>query len=190
MESSITSKGQISIPRMAREHLNVRPGDRVRIFLHPNGTVVLLPRLPASAIKGIFAGRAKKPVTVEEMDEAVEQGAMGDERPGHQHPDSLSGAGRSHPVSACQQGHRSIAAISSRFFALNAGLSSMSIQPSSGSSPPARTPRRIPGRAASTSGPRSCRCARWRATRPGPSQKSSARAGWRPGNPRLRAPGI
>lgn len=77
MESSITSKGQISIPKMAREHLKVRPGDRVRIFLHPNGTVVLLPKLPASAIKGIFAGRAKKPVTVEEMDEAIEQGAAG-----------------------------------------------------------------------------------------------------------------
>lgn len=76
MESSITSKGQISIPKMARDHLKVRPGDRVRIFLHPNGTVVLLPRLPVTAIKGIFAGRAKKPVTVEDMDEAVELGAV------------------------------------------------------------------------------------------------------------------
>lgn len=76
MESSITSKGQISIPKMARDYLKVRPGDRVRIFLHPNGTVVLLPRLPVTAIKGIFAGRAKKPVTVEDMDEAVEQGAV------------------------------------------------------------------------------------------------------------------
>lgn len=78
MESSITAKGQISIPRMAREHLKVRPGDRVRIFLHPNGTVVLLPKLPASAIKGIFAGRAKKPVTVEQMDDAIQQGVMED----------------------------------------------------------------------------------------------------------------
>lgn len=60
---------------MAREHLKVRPGDRVRIFLHPNGTVVLLPRLPASAIKGLFAGRTRKPVTVEEMDEVIERGA-------------------------------------------------------------------------------------------------------------------
>ena len=76
MESSITAKGQISIPKMAREHLKVRPGDRVRIFLHPNGTVVLLPKLPVSSIKGIFAGRVKKPVSVEEMDEAVEQGAV------------------------------------------------------------------------------------------------------------------
>lgn len=76
MESSITSKGQISIPKLAREHLKVRPGDRVRIFLHPNGTVVLLPKLPVSAIKGIFAGRAKKPVPVEDMDKAVEHGAL------------------------------------------------------------------------------------------------------------------
>lgn len=76
MESSITTKGQISIPKLAREHLKVRPGDRLRIFLHPNGTVVLLPKLPVSAIKGIFAGRAKKPVTVEEMDEAIERGAI------------------------------------------------------------------------------------------------------------------
>lgn len=76
MESSITSKGQISIPKMAREHLKVRPGDRVRIFLHPNGTVVLLPKLPVTAIKGIFAGRAKKPVSIEDMDEAVEHGAL------------------------------------------------------------------------------------------------------------------
>lgn len=75
MESSVTSKGQISIPKLAREHLKVRPGDRVRIFLHPNGTVVLLPRLPASAIKGLFAGRVRKPVTVEEMDAAVERAA-------------------------------------------------------------------------------------------------------------------
>lgn len=75
MESSITATGQISIPKIAREHLKVRPGDRVRILLHPNETVVLLPRLPASAIKGIFAGRTKRPVTIEEMDEAIERGA-------------------------------------------------------------------------------------------------------------------
>jgi AbrB family looped-hinge helix DNA binding protein len=75
MESSLTSKGQMTIPKVAREHLKVRPGDRVKIFLHPNGTVVLIPKLPVSAIKGMFAGRVKKPVSVEEMDAAVEQGA-------------------------------------------------------------------------------------------------------------------
>lgn len=75
MESSLTSKGQVTIPKVAREHLKVRPGDRVKIFLHPNGTVVLIPKLPVSSIKGMFAGRVRKPVSIEEMDAAVEQGA-------------------------------------------------------------------------------------------------------------------
>ena len=75
MESSLTSKGQMTIPKVAREHLKVRPGDRVKIFLHPDGTVVLIPKLPVSSIKGMFAGRVRKPVSIEEMDAAVEQGA-------------------------------------------------------------------------------------------------------------------
>lgn len=75
MESSLTSKGQMTVPKAAREHLKVRAGDRLKIFLHPNGTVVLIPKLPVSSIKGMFAGRVKKPVSIEEMDAAVEQGA-------------------------------------------------------------------------------------------------------------------
>lgn len=73
MESSLTSKGQMTIPKVARDHLNARAGDRVKIFLHPNGTVVLIPKLPVSSIKGMFAGRVKRAVSVEEMDHAVEE---------------------------------------------------------------------------------------------------------------------
>jgi len=75
MESALTTKGQMTIPKVAREHLKARPGDRLKIFLHPNGTVVLVPKLPVTAIKGMFAGRVKSPVSVEEMDAAVEEGA-------------------------------------------------------------------------------------------------------------------
>lgn len=78
MESALTSKGQMTIPKAAREHLKVRPGDRVKIFLHPNGTVVLIPKLPITSIKGMFAGRVKRPVPIEEMDAAVEEGASED----------------------------------------------------------------------------------------------------------------
>ena len=81
MESSLTSKGQMTVPKAAREHLKARPGDRLKFFLHPNGTVVLIPKLPVSSIKGIFAGRVKKPVSVAEMDAAIEQGASEDLRP-------------------------------------------------------------------------------------------------------------
>ena len=53
MESALTTKGQITIPKAIREHLHLKPGDRVKFFVHPDGTVVLLPKLPASALRGI-----------------------------------------------------------------------------------------------------------------------------------------
>jgi AbrB family looped-hinge helix DNA binding protein len=67
MESALNSKGQLTIPKAAREYLRISPGDRVKIFLHPDGSVVLRPKLPPSAIKGIFAGRVNEPVPVEQM---------------------------------------------------------------------------------------------------------------------------
>lgn len=76
MESALTVKGQMTIPKAAREHLGVAPGSRVKIFLHPNGTVVLMSKQPVVAIRGMFAGRVAQPVTLEEMDEAVEEGVL------------------------------------------------------------------------------------------------------------------
>ena len=74
MESTITSKGQATIPKAVREHLGLKPGDRIRFFIHPNGTVVLLPRLPVTALKGIVKARPR-PVTLDEMTEAAAAGA-------------------------------------------------------------------------------------------------------------------
>jgi antitoxin PrlF len=73
MESSITIKGQITIPKPIREHLHVRPGDRVKFFVHPNGTVFLLPKIPVSALRGIV--KSSRRATLDEMDEAIAAGA-------------------------------------------------------------------------------------------------------------------
>ena len=79
MESAITIKGQATIPKAIREHLRLKPGDRVKFFVHPDGTVVLLPKLSASALRGIIKSRHRRPVTVAEMAEAVAvEGATGD----------------------------------------------------------------------------------------------------------------
>ena len=80
MDSAITSKGQATIPKAIREHLRLKPGDRVKFFVHPDGSVVLLPRLPASALRGIIKSRRARPVTLAEMDEAVREGASGSAR--------------------------------------------------------------------------------------------------------------
>jgi antitoxin PrlF len=77
MESAITVKGQATIPKTIREHLGLKPGDRVRFFLHPDGSVVLLPKLPAVALRGMVKSRRQRPVTIHEMTEAAAAGASG-----------------------------------------------------------------------------------------------------------------
>lgn len=74
MESAITSKGQATIPKAIRDHLGLHTGDRVKFFLHPDGSVVLLPKLPVSALRGIVKP-GQLPVTLEDMTEAVAAGA-------------------------------------------------------------------------------------------------------------------
>jgi antitoxin PrlF len=76
MESAITVKGQATIPKAIREHLGLQPGDRVKFFVHPDGSVVLLPKLPASAIRGMVKSRNARPVTTEQMTAAVADGAL------------------------------------------------------------------------------------------------------------------
>jgi antitoxin PrlF len=44
MESAITTKGRITIPKAIREHLGLKSGDRVKFFIHLDGSVVLLPK--------------------------------------------------------------------------------------------------------------------------------------------------
>ena len=76
MESAVTSKGQTTIPKAIRDHLGLHPGDRVKFFLHPDGSVVLLPKLPVTALRGIVKAGSRA-VTTEEMTAAAAAGATG-----------------------------------------------------------------------------------------------------------------
>lgn len=84
MESAITVKGQATIPKAVREYLGLKPGDRIKFFMHPDGSVVLLPKLPSSALRGIIKPRRRRAVTIEEMTDAAREGAA----------DVASGTGR------------------------------------------------------------------------------------------------
>jgi antitoxin PrlF len=76
MESAITIKGQATIPKAIREHLHLQPGDRIKFFVHPDGSVALLPKRPAAALRGILKAH-RRAVTINEMNEAIAAGASG-----------------------------------------------------------------------------------------------------------------
>lgn len=75
MESALTSKGQITIPKAAREFLRLQPGDKVKLFFHPDGTLAILPRIPVTALKGAVPAPADGPVSLEAMEKATRKRA-------------------------------------------------------------------------------------------------------------------
>lgn len=76
MESVITPKGRVTISKPIREHLRLRPGDRVKFFIHPDGSVVLLPKIPVSALRGIVRRRHRRTVTIANMTKAIAKAAL------------------------------------------------------------------------------------------------------------------
>lgn len=77
MESAMTRKGQVTIPKEIRELLKLKAGDRLKFFVHPDGSVVLLPKRPVKALRGMSKSRRARPVSVEEMNGAIAEGAAG-----------------------------------------------------------------------------------------------------------------
>jgi antitoxin PrlF len=70
--SAVTVKGQTTIPREIRKHLNIQPGDKIDFVIEKSGKVVLEPAtLDVKALEGILHRPGMKPVPVEDMKKAV-----------------------------------------------------------------------------------------------------------------------
>jgi antitoxin PrlF len=82
VESALTVKGQATIPKAIREHLGLEPGHRVKFFVHPDGSVVLVPKLPAAALRGMIRRRGRRRVSLAEMTQAAAEGAADSARGG------------------------------------------------------------------------------------------------------------
>ena len=76
IESAITSKGQTTLPKPVREALGVRPGDRVRYVILAH-EVRIIPVRPVLRLYGAFQHDGP-PVTLEDMERAVTEGAVGE----------------------------------------------------------------------------------------------------------------
>lgn len=77
MESALSVKGQATIPKAIRDHLHLEAGDRIKFFVHPDGTVVILPKIPTSALKGMVPRRKRRRASLEQMDRSIAEGAIG-----------------------------------------------------------------------------------------------------------------
>lgn len=73
--STMTSKGQITVPKTIRDALRLDTGDRVQFRLRDDGVVELTPETgDLSALFGILKPTSKKHVSIEEMQRAIRDG--------------------------------------------------------------------------------------------------------------------
>lgn len=75
--STITSKGQITIPAEVRKHLSLHDHDKVSFVLEDDGTVRLVaPRYSTVASLAGAAGKLEKPLSWQEMREIAREDAL------------------------------------------------------------------------------------------------------------------
>jgi AbrB family looped-hinge helix DNA binding protein len=72
-ESTLTSKGQITIPKVVREALHLEVGDSVYFDLLDDGTVRLVARnAPVESLFGMLKNKSahRRPISIDEMNPA------------------------------------------------------------------------------------------------------------------------
>lgn len=71
MYSTITSKGQITIPKEVRENLDLNRGDRIEFVKENNGKYSIIPIANSlSSLKNVLP-KVDKIISLEEMDQAI-----------------------------------------------------------------------------------------------------------------------
>lgn len=72
MHSTLTSKGQLTLPKRAREALKLKAGQRLAVEISRDGRLLLTPqRVDPLSICGVLPKPAAKRVTVADMDRGI-----------------------------------------------------------------------------------------------------------------------
>ena len=70
--STLTTKGQVTIPKSIREELRWKPGDRLDFAVDDHGRVILeLATGDIRRLRGLLRRPGQEPVSVEAMNEAI-----------------------------------------------------------------------------------------------------------------------
>ena len=78
MKATITSKGQLTLPKMIRKKMNLHTGDKVEFVINRSGEVFLVAqKRNVLELKGLIKS-PKSPVSLDEMEKAImeEGGAL------------------------------------------------------------------------------------------------------------------
>ena len=74
MLATLTAKGQVTLPKVFRDQLNLTAGDKIDFVMLDSGVIQLVPLKQSSRkLKGLIP-KPSKAVSIEEMDEAIAQG--------------------------------------------------------------------------------------------------------------------
>lgn len=70
--ATVTSKGQVTLPKKVREALRVKAGDQVDFVLEAEGEVLVrAARTDVRDLKGLLHKPGRKPVSLPAMEEAI-----------------------------------------------------------------------------------------------------------------------
>ena len=75
IESTMTSKAQTTVPKEIRKQLNLRPGDKVLWYLEDGRIVLRAKNRSINDLAGMLHRPDQRPISLEEMDEAIGQAA-------------------------------------------------------------------------------------------------------------------
>jgi AbrB family looped-hinge helix DNA binding protein len=75
--ATVTSKGQITIPAEVRRALGLKPGSRLSFVRMDDGTYEISPATGSVVTLKGFITSPTRPVTLEEIDDAIASGAQG-----------------------------------------------------------------------------------------------------------------
>ena len=76
--ATLTSKGQLTLPKAIRDLLRLGTGDRVDFVVKEDGTVVLRPAtVDVRELKGLLHRKGMKPLSVDEMNAIIRRRGAG-----------------------------------------------------------------------------------------------------------------
>jgi AbrB family looped-hinge helix DNA binding protein len=71
-EATLTTKGQVTIPKAVRDHLRLETGARLEFVIKDDGTVVLKPvTRDVRELAGLLYRPRLRPISIDEMDDSI-----------------------------------------------------------------------------------------------------------------------